>query len=75
MDEVLQLAERLDQARISYDVTISRTDRVMFSIAVPGEHWEVEFGAGGVVEVEVFRSNGEISDESALQRLFAEFSD
>ena len=41
----------------------------------PGEYWEIEFLEDGEVDVERFRSNGHIDDESALEELFAQFSD
>jgi len=47
----------------------------MIQISVPGERWEVEFMSEGWLEVEVFRSIGGVQDETALDRLFEEFSD
>jgi len=47
----------------------------MFSVAVPGERWEIELTADGTVQIEVFRSDGEISDASKLDDLFARFAD
>ena len=47
----------------------------MFTIAVPGERWEVEFFSDGSIEVEVFLSNGEIYDANKLSDLFQRFSD
>ncbi len=47
----------------------------MVKVAVPGEHWEVEFFASGEVEVEVFRSDGNIQSEEALAKLLRENSE
>ncbi len=41
----------------------------MVEVTVPGERWEVEFLEDGSVDVEVFRSNGEIRNEVALEEL------
>lgn len=47
----------------------------MFAVAVPGEHWEVEFMADGTVEIEIFESSGEISGAAKIDELFQRFSD
>jgi hypothetical protein len=44
-------------------------------VTVPGERWEIELLQTGEVEIEVFRSSGEIRDVHALNDLFARFSD
>ena len=51
---------------------------VMVYIDVPGEKWEVEVFADGLVEVEVFRSGGPdsgLKGEETLERLFAVHSE
>lgn len=47
---------------------------MMVLVTVPGERWEIEFFADDSVEVEVFKSSGEIKGELKLERLFAEFT-
>lgn len=73
--QVTSFAERLDAARIHYRLDSIRDGTVMFDIAVPGERWEVEFRDDGSVEVEVFRSDGTVSDEAATESLFERFSE
>ena len=73
--DVTTLADRLNAARIHFTVSINRPESVMFSVAVPGERWEIELTADGTVQIEVFRSDGEISDASKLDDLFARFAD
>lgn len=49
----------------------------MIEVDVPGERWEIEFvdyDDEVHVEIERFRSNGKIYDESILEKLFAEYS-
>ena len=41
----------------------------------PGEYWEIEFLEEGDVEIERYRSNGHIDDESVLEELFALWSE
>ncbi len=47
----------------------------MVLIDVSGERWEVEFFEDESVEIERFRSNGDISGEEALTDLFQSYSD
>jgi hypothetical protein len=72
--QLLDFLRRLDKAKIAYDLRHSREDALMVEINVPGERWEVEFLEDDEIEVERFRSNGHIYDESMLEKLFAEYS-
>jgi hypothetical protein len=76
--QFLDLLRRLQEAKIAYTLRQSRDDAIMIAVNVPGERWEIEFvdyGDEVQVEIERFRSDGHIDDESALQELFAKFSD
>jgi hypothetical protein len=72
---LLAFLERLDQSKTSYTMEHSRDDAVMVTILVPGEYWEVEFLEDGSMEIERYRSDGSIHDESVLEELFALCSD
>jgi hypothetical protein len=75
--QILELLRRLKEAKITHRLGQCRDDAVMITIDVPGERWEVEFvdyDDEVHVEVERFRSNGKIDDESALEELFAKHS-
>jgi hypothetical protein len=52
-----------------------RDNAILVEVTVPGEHWEIEFFATGEVEVEVFRSDGNVRDVDALDELFARWSE
>ena len=65
-DNLLGFLARLGQHHVPYDLSSVRPEAIMVQFALPGERWEVEFLAGGAVEVERFRSDGQIEDESAL---------
>lgn len=73
--DLLEFAARLDATRIDYRLELARADAVMFCVAVPGERWEIEFFEDGRVEVEVFRSPGQISGVESLDVLFSDFAD
>ena len=74
-DRLLAFIRRLEGARICYQVASNRDDAISVIVTVPGQRWEVDFLADGAVDVERFVSTGEIDDESALDELFAKFSD
>jgi hypothetical protein len=59
----------LRDGKIFYRLSQHRDDAIMVEVTVPGERWEVEFLEDGSVDVEVFRSNGEIRNEVALEEL------
>ncbi len=76
--EILALLRRLDEAKIAHRLAQYRDEAIMIEVDVPGERWEIEFvdyDDEVHVEIERFRSNGEIYDESALEELFAKYSD
>ncbi len=74
----LALLHRLDLAKVFYRLAHQREKALMIEIHLPGERWEIElvdYGEEFHWEIERFRSNGVIDDESALVELFAKFSD
>jgi hypothetical protein len=71
---LLDFLRKLRQQKIAFDLRNSRDDAIMVEINVPGERWEVEFLEDGEIEVEVFRSGGEIRDEGILEKLLADQS-
>jgi len=73
--KLIALLERLDEADIPYQINHSRDNAVMVTAFAPGEYWEIEFVGDGTVDIERFRSDGKIHDESALDELFALCSD
>jgi hypothetical protein len=67
--------KQLDQANLHYTLASYREDAIMVLVTVPGERWEIEFLGDGSVEVERFRSHGEICGEEVLQELFTKYAD
>ena len=74
-DRVIAFLKRLRGAKIHFGLKQVRDETVMVEVCVPGERWEVEFMDDGTVEVEVFRSSGEMGRAEMLEDLFARFSD
>jgi len=66
---------RLNALRIHYSMTSIRDDAIMIDAAVPGERWEIEVFHDGHIEIERYRSDGQIADEAALADLLARFPD
>ena len=74
-DKLVSFLQRLKDAKISHQVADHRENAVSVIVYAPGEYWEVDFLDDGGVDVERFRSNGHIDDESALAELFQLCSD
>ena len=75
--QILGLLSRLNEAKIAHRLGQCRDDAIMIEVDIPGERWEIEFvdyGDEVHVEVERFRSNGVMYDETALEKLFAQYS-
>ncbi len=75
LGNLLRFLERLDNAKIHYTMRHSRDDAIMVVAFAPGEYWEIEFLGDGDIEIERFRSDGHIDDETILEELFALWSD
>jgi hypothetical protein len=73
--KLMNFLERLDKARIPYRMRHSRDDALMVVAFAPGEYWEIDFLEDGDIEIERYRSNGHIEDESIIEQLFALWSD
>ncbi len=70
LSKLTDLLDRLDDQEIRYTLSSIREGAVLVCASLEGERWEIEFMADGDVEVEIFRSNGDLYDESALDDLF-----
>jgi hypothetical protein len=69
--KLLAFLERLDKAKVPYDMRHSREDAIMVVAFAPGQYWEIDFLEDGEIEIERFTSNGHIDDdESILNDLF-----
>ncbi|OQY43567.1 MAG: hypothetical protein B6247_31530 [Candidatus Parabeggiatoa sp. nov. 2] len=74
-EKLLQFLNRLEQEKIYYTLSHHRENAIMITVSLPGERWEIEFLEDGSVEVEQFKSHGEIYDENCLNDLFTHFCD
>jgi hypothetical protein len=72
---LLDIIARLKNAGIFCQVAQYRDDAVSVEVVVPGQRWEIDVLRDATVEVEVFRSDGTIEDENAIEKLIREFSD
>lgn len=70
LSKLTRFLDRLDGADIHYSLTSIREGAVMVAVSLPGERWEVEFMADGDVEVETFKSDGEIRGMSSTAEIF-----
>ena len=73
--KLLDLLCKLEEQRIAYSLDHFRADAIMVTVALPGERWEIEYLSDGSVDIERFRSSGELADEDALAELFAAYAE
>ena len=71
LQKLLDFLDDLEARKLYFKLDRCRSEAIMVRVDVPGERWEVEFFADGQIEIEVFKSNGSIESELALERLFA----
>jgi hypothetical protein len=70
LSKLTKFLDRLDREDVHYNLASVREGAVMVGITVPGERWEVEFAADGEIEIEVFKSDGEVHGFSIIEDLF-----
>ncbi len=73
--KLLDLLDRLENAKIYYTLSHSQQDAISVKVDVPGERWEIDWYSNGTVDVEVLKSDGKIRREEALRELIDRFSD
>lgn len=69
--KVLSFLETLDKGSVWYELLHVR-DSLMIALTVPGERWEVEFFQDGHIELERFKSSGdviEVTDQELTELL------
>ena len=72
---LLDFIHTLEDNRIFYELHKHSYRKIMVSIAVPGERWEVEFSDDGDIDVEKFVSSGGVGGRERLKELLERFSE
>ena len=70
LSKLTKFLDQLDEADLHYTLSSVREGSVLVAVTVPGERWEIEYMADGDVEVELFKSDGEIHDDGLIADLF-----
>lgn len=76
--ELLKVISKLESEKIFYRLSADISelgDAVCLQAFVLGEHWEIDFLDNGTVDVEIFKSNGEIYGREKIDELFKKHSD
>ena len=68
-----QILAQLETARIYYTLDKTRDETVMILVQVPGRHYEIEVFTDGEIEVEVYKSDGEIGGQELVDELLRDF--
>jgi hypothetical protein len=69
------LSRKLEGAGIWNEIRLFREDGITVLARVPGEYWEIDLLEDGTTDVEVFRTAGDLEDESSIERLISEFGE
>jgi len=72
---LLDFIHTLEENRIFYELHKYSHRKIMVSVTVPGERWEIEFSDDEDVDVEKFVSIGGVGDKERLAELFERFSE
>jgi hypothetical protein len=75
LSTVTEFLDRLDGADIHYTLSSVREGAILVGVSASEERWEIEFMADGDVEIEVFKSDGELHDYSIIEELFQRHSE
>lgn len=75
LSELTNLLDRLDAANIQYTLASVSEGSIEVGIDVDGEHWRVEFMDDGDIEIEIYKSDGQIFDYSVIEDLFEDDDD
>ena len=80
LHNLIDLLEKFEAKGIHYELGKIRNGAILINVALPGQHWEIEFNTYGdpshcSIEIEKYLSNGVIYDETELDVLFRDFSD
>ena len=70
LSKLTKFLDRLDDAGIHYTLSSVEEDTITVGVRLPDERWDVGFDADGDVQVEVFRSEGDVRGAEALEDLF-----
>ncbi len=70
LSKLTKFLDRLDEADMHYTLSSVTEDAVIVAVRRDNERWELEFSGDGGIEVEVFKSDGEIGDASMIKELF-----
>jgi len=73
--QLYQILAKLDAAKIYYTLDKTRDETVMILAQVPGRHYEIEVSTDGQIEVEVYKSAGDIGGQELVDELLRDFSD
>jgi hypothetical protein len=70
-----QILAKLDAAKLYYTLDRTRDETVMILVQVPGRHYEIEVFGDGQIEVEVYKSDGNIGGQELVDELLRDFPD
>jgi hypothetical protein len=73
--KIMSILRRLEEAKNVHSVDHYREDAISIKAVVPGQRWEIDVLGDGRVDIEVFKSDGTLYDESMLENMIKDYSD
>ena len=70
-----RILAQLESAKIYFTLTRTRDETVMILAQVPGRHYEIEVFADGEIEVEVYKSDGQIGGQELVDDLLRDYAE
>jgi hypothetical protein len=75
IEHLVSILKEIESRKIHYTLQRYLDDSISLCVAVPGERWEIDINQFGEMQIEIFKSNGEIHDSEMLDDLFERFAD
>jgi hypothetical protein len=75
MKSLVDFLKQLEKHKISYTFSRYLNDSISICVVVPGERWEIDVNHFGEIQIEIFKSDGEMYDSKMIENLFEQFSD
>jgi len=75
LEKLIEFLNKLEKANIYFQLGRIREESILIEATVPGQLWEIEFLRDGSVDVQIYKSDGNLLDEKQLDALIKDWSD
>jgi len=75
LEKLIDFLNKLEEAKIYFRLGRIREESILVEASVPGQLWEIEFLRDGSIDIQIYKSDGNLFDEKQLERLIKDWSD